>query len=330
MFNKIKNKGFTIIELLIVVLIIGVLTAIALPMYFNAVEKSRTSEPLQTLSTIAKAQQRHKLQDNVYTDQIDSLDITLKDYSSGTDASGSEFDSEFFNYSLGSESASATRKGEDDAYILGVNYTTNQLSCTPAEHKICLSLALGEGSPISESPHTITPTCSTITHDQGGGHIQSVSVCDYGGEYTTYNERWCNGSAAHVIATETTYSSSSNTCVEGEMEVRENSYITTTRTCTTSGSNSNECIPNTYSNAAIQIGRPMDEELRSQISSWYYDRNIETIISCATNSSDGSCLRYSSMYEFSDAAPGGCYRYCNEIDSTGFDCQTWGSWDCDD
>ena len=81
-----KKKGFTLIELLIAVLIIGVLTGISLPMYTKAVEKSRTVKSIQMLAVIAKAEQRHKLQDNEYTTEMEKLDITLKDYSTGEGA----------------------------------------------------------------------------------------------------------------------------------------------------------------------------------------------------------------------------------------------------
>ncbi len=51
----INKKGFTLLELLVVVLIIGILASIALPQYKKAVAKSRFAEALSNLKTIAQA-----------------------------------------------------------------------------------------------------------------------------------------------------------------------------------------------------------------------------------------------------------------------------------
>lgn len=48
------KQGFTLIELMIVVLIIGILSAIAMPQYTKAIEKARVSEALTMLNAIQK------------------------------------------------------------------------------------------------------------------------------------------------------------------------------------------------------------------------------------------------------------------------------------
>ena len=53
------SDGFTLIELIIVVAIIGIITTIATPAYFSFVEKSRRADGMAALSSFAGAMERH-------------------------------------------------------------------------------------------------------------------------------------------------------------------------------------------------------------------------------------------------------------------------------
>jgi len=60
MLNTTRIQGFTIIEILIVVVIIGILSAIALPAYNDYVVKSRRSDALSALSDIRQQQEKFR------------------------------------------------------------------------------------------------------------------------------------------------------------------------------------------------------------------------------------------------------------------------------
>jgi len=74
MKNKNK-KGFTLLELLVVVLIIGILAAVALPQYQRVKEKTIMAEGIQIAKQIAEANMRYYLVNNEYVDDIQNLDI---------------------------------------------------------------------------------------------------------------------------------------------------------------------------------------------------------------------------------------------------------------
>jgi prepilin-type N-terminal cleavage/methylation domain-containing protein len=70
-----SQKGFTLLELLVVVVIVGVLAAAAVPIYLNYVKDSRRAEAKGGLAAIQTAEQAYFQKNGTYADAADNAAV---------------------------------------------------------------------------------------------------------------------------------------------------------------------------------------------------------------------------------------------------------------
>lgn len=90
------RKGFTLIEMLLVVIILAILAGLSLPVLVKSIERARVDEAKSNLDFIRIAQKQYFLVNNTFSSDIDSLDIENPDSPS----------SRYFDYTIQSADAS--------------------------------------------------------------------------------------------------------------------------------------------------------------------------------------------------------------------------------
>ena len=75
------NHGFTLIELMIVVAIIGILASIAYPSYRNSVLKGRRAEARTAIAELMQQQERYMTQNNTYLAFENGENVPFKKFS---------------------------------------------------------------------------------------------------------------------------------------------------------------------------------------------------------------------------------------------------------
>jgi prepilin-type N-terminal cleavage/methylation domain-containing protein len=85
------RRGFTLVELAVVIVIIGVLAAFGVPRFLKSVERSKAAESFSYLAAVRSAQERYQAQNGTYSSDLTLLDIkfaTPKYFTVGTPAAG--------------------------------------------------------------------------------------------------------------------------------------------------------------------------------------------------------------------------------------------------
>ena len=129
-------KGFTLIELMVVVIIVGILSAVALPQYQKTIEASRMSEAVTLGKAIIEAQNRSL--DAFPNESVASrgaLDVQL---SGGAWNGSSTYVTEHFTYTLQNEGVMMSRNAGDYNLFMGNKNAQTPNYCSGGD--ICASV----------------------------------------------------------------------------------------------------------------------------------------------------------------------------------------------
>lgn len=100
--------GFTLIEVMIVLVIVAVLAAVALPSYQDSVRKGRRSDVISEISKAQQAEERWRANNATYNNDVSSNTTTGLRLAAGTTAATSyDTSSGYYNIALSGNSASA-------------------------------------------------------------------------------------------------------------------------------------------------------------------------------------------------------------------------------
>ncbi len=106
-----KRKGFTLIELMVVVIVVGILAALGTGNYLRVVEKSRGAEARKVLGMIRNQMWAYYMENNKFTSDLAQLQMSALP----TGTCDTQY---YFKYSCGSG---------------GVTYNITAIRCTTGE-----------------------------------------------------------------------------------------------------------------------------------------------------------------------------------------------------
>ncbi len=128
------KKGFTLTELLVVVLVIAILASIAVPLYTRTVRKSYASDAMNVLSSAAQRQENYFINNGKYAEGFTQLGAPVKGLEGDKAISQAGVVVGNFKYLLSDSCVAAVSMTGDassdkDDYVIYKNFTTQQEGC---------------------------------------------------------------------------------------------------------------------------------------------------------------------------------------------------------
>ena len=185
---KIKQKGYTLIEILVVVIIIGILSYISLPIYHKTIQRSKVSDALHDIDMLTNAEIKHFMKRGQYTDDLSNLETPLTGesetistknfvYSAGDIWKG--------NYCIYAES-------KDKSFKLARNYKTNsEILCSGSYcNKLNGLVNSGSLTDMCGGPHE--GHCDKTCPERGTLNVEECQCeCEPCGKYAVLDSKTC-------------------------------------------------------------------------------------------------------------------------------------------
>ena len=123
--SKEQNKGFTLTEIIVVVIIVGVLATLVIPRFTGVVERVRAAEGVRLLIALMGAKKAYELENGVYATDPDAFDIKI-DRSANFDKDSVNVQNNTANVA---EIARRDDPGGDSGYTLSID-ENGVISCS--------------------------------------------------------------------------------------------------------------------------------------------------------------------------------------------------------
>lgn len=152
---RFGTRGFTLIELMIVVAIVAITAAVALPSYLGSIRKGRRADAIAEVSRVEQAQERWRANNPTYNNDVSSNATTGLRLASGTTAA-TTYNTPAGYYSVALSGNVAT------AYVVTLSAVagTSQTRDTNCQ---CMRVSWALGNATYQAANSTTGSCGTVT-----------------------------------------------------------------------------------------------------------------------------------------------------------------------